>query len=119
VGVCGRVGRRGSFAASGDRPDRAVPTAGRVGSVLQHPEGSPVKLALGAVLAPNEISTRLRYDANTSKGLSGSPCFDAKLRLVGLHHSGGPFYDAPCKPKYNQAIPIGLIAKRIAGQVVA
>jgi hypothetical protein len=96
-----------------------MPADGDILLVMQHPQGLPVKLAIGAALAPNENNSRLRHDVNTKPGSSGSPCFDAKLALVALHHAGDPFYDAPDKPKYNQAIPMRLIVEQLAGRGVA
>jgi hypothetical protein len=75
--------------------------------IVQHPKGDPLKLAVGVVLGNNSSKTRLRYDANTEPGSSGSPCLNGKLELVALHHGGDPDYFRPAQ--YNQGIPIGLI----------
>lgn len=112
-----RIGddERGWIAA---RLGRAMPAERDILLLLQHPAGLPAKLTLGAVLAPNETRTRLRHDANTLAGASGSPCFDARLDLVGLHHAGDPLHDKAAKPKFNQAIPIGLILGDLANRKV-
>jgi len=73
--------------------------------LLQHPKGGPLQLSIGTVTAFNAAGTRLRYNANSKDGSSGSPCFDARLRLAGLHHAHDPAYP----PTWNQAIPLGLI----------
>jgi hypothetical protein len=73
--------------------------------LLQHPEGEPLQLTIGTVTAFNGAATRVRYDANSKDGSSGSPCFDADLRLVALHHAHDPHYP----PAWNQAVPIGMV----------
>lgn len=77
--------------------------------ILQHPEGQPLRLSAGRVLGSNANDTRMRYDAETIAGSSGSPCFDAAFNLVAMHHGGvktGP-------QRYNVGIPIGLIVKHL------
>jgi hypothetical protein len=78
---------------------------GRQVFLLQHPQGEPLQLTIGTVTAFNGAGTRIRYDANSKDGSSGSPCFDADLRLVALHHAHDPHYP----PAWNQAIPIGMV----------
>jgi len=78
---------------------------GNVLFLLQHPKGEPLQLTVGSVKKFNAAGTRVRYDANSKKGSSGSPCFDADLQLVALHNAGDP--NDP--PQWNQAIPFGLI----------
>ena len=39
--------------------------------IVQHPKGEPVKVATGAVASVNANATRVRYDANTERGLLG------------------------------------------------
>jgi hypothetical protein len=86
--------------------------------ILQHPEGSPLKLALdtSAAIGINGNGTRVRYRTNTKPGSSGSPCFDQNWRLVALHHSGDPMY----KPEFpanswNEGIPFSAIRKHLEG----
>lgn len=80
-------------------------TAGNQVFILQHPKGEPLQLAIGTVTQFNPNGTRVRYDANTKDGSSGSPCFDADLQLIALHHAFDPNYP----PKWNQAIPFSVI----------
>jgi V8-like Glu-specific endopeptidase len=78
--------------------------------ILQHPEGGPKKLTIGKmtdVTAGGE--RRLRYDANTLPGSSGSPCFTDQLELFGLHHAGDSNFNAA----FNQAIPLHLVYAEI------
>ena len=64
-------------------------TVGNQVFVLQHPR-KPLQLTVGTVTEFNTAGTRVRYDANSKDGSSGSPCFDADLQLVALHHAHDP-----------------------------
>ena len=97
-------------------PLRTTPIAWssiRALAILQHPLGSPLKLALGLppALTINAPGSRVRYTTPTEPGSSGSPVFDHDWNLVALHHSGDPRIH---QPTYNEAIPIALIAARPA-----
>jgi Trypsin-like peptidase domain/Effector-associated domain 1 len=83
--------------------------------IAQHPQGEPIKLAIDvdAVLGLNVNATRVRYATNTEPGSSGSPCFAMDWTLVALHHMGDPAW---ANPQYNEGIPIGLIASRLAAR---
>ena len=80
-------------------------------SILQHPSGNPMKLAIDddGVMSANAGGTRLRYETNTESGSSGSPCFTFKWELTALHHSGDPNFDPAHKPTYNEGIPMTAI----------
>jgi V8-like Glu-specific endopeptidase len=80
--------------------------------IVQHPEGSPMKLAMDtqAVIGRNSNGTRIRYRTNTERGSSGSPCFTMDWNIVALHHYGDPNWQ---KPIFNQGVPIDLIRQRI------
>lgn len=86
--------------------------------VLQHPQDrntlklQPLRLTIGRVLELAGGGRRLRHDANTLPGSSGSPCFSASLSLVGLHHAGGD--DRYAHAEFNQAIPLNKIMARLA-----
>jgi hypothetical protein len=74
--------------------------------LLQHPLGGPLKLAVGSTL--DQVNDfRIRYSADSEAGSSGSPLFDSKLDLVGLHHASDPNFAHAAE--YNQGIPIALI----------
>jgi hypothetical protein len=75
--------------------------------VPQHPQGRTLEVAWGAVVAFNASGNRVRYDVTTDTGSSGSPCFSIELEPFALHHAADP----DKKPKYNQAIPLDLIAR--------
>jgi hypothetical protein len=82
-------------------------------SIVQHPRGRPLQLALDteAVLGLNDNGTRVTYTTNTESGSSGSPCFTLNWDLIALHHSGDPDFDPAHKPTYNEGIPISAITK--------
>ena len=80
-------------------------SAGNQVFILQHPKGEPLQLTVGTIKEFNPNGTRVRYDANSKQGSSGSPCFDADLEIVALHHSHDPNYP----PKWNQAVPFSVI----------
>jgi hypothetical protein len=84
-----------------------APVANLMLFVLGHPSGDPLVVSMGRALSQTENGLRLRHDAYTLKGSSGSPVFDANFQLFGLHHAGDPAAGAA---QYNQAIPLTLIA---------
>lgn len=102
-----------------------VPLAGKAGKldvgsplfILQHPAGSPLRLALDtdAILTINAPRTRVRYKTNTEPGSSGSPCFDADWNLVALHHSGDP--RETMTPAYNEGIPIDTLRAALPAEL--
>jgi hypothetical protein len=119
-------------AGSGKNPDAPVrswthlaPNALKSGDpllVLQHPQNpvnwklEPLKLTLGKALDVVGGGRRLRHDANTLPGSSGSPCFSVTLEFVALHHAGGDTRHG--RADYNQAIPAAKIVDRLTRQGV-
>jgi hypothetical protein len=94
------------------KADITLPKPGVIIFIGQHPKLEPLKLAVGAVLMVNANGTRVRYDANTEPGSSGSPCLDVGLNVVALHHGGDP--DHPdLIGKFNQGIPVPRILARM------
>lgn len=79
--------------------------------IFQHPSNEPLRLdwEKPAILGVNGNRTRALYNVNTQHGSSGSPCLNAKLELIALHHAGGKDWPADVKYLYNQGIPIGRI----------
>ena len=77
--------------------------------LLQHPAGGPLKLGFGASVGLNGNGTRLLHRVNSEGGSSGSPCLNASLELVGVHHAGDPNFERRHKPTHNSAIPIQAI----------
>jgi hypothetical protein len=91
-------------------PDIAVRPVIAVGDFLfipQHASGKPLEIAWGNVVSFPGIGNRVRYDVTTASGSSGSPCFTIDLDVIGLHHA----VDPASNPRYNQAIPLWVIAK--------
>lgn len=80
-------------------------------TIIQHPNGAPQKLSLGRLSDITGANRRLRYDANTKKGSSGSPVCDHSGLLIGLHHTGDPNFSRMAS--YNQAVMFALIAQDI------
>lgn len=98
-----------------------IPSAYRVDApiaILQHPKGRPQQVALDTkgIVAVNAARTRMRYRTNTEPGSSGSPCFDLAWRLVGLHHSGEPGFQAA---GWNEGIPIETIFANLSAEASA
>ena len=88
--------------------DEWKPRPGGWLTILQHPgyEAQQAVLEPKGILRLNDNGTRLRHRVNTEPGSSGSPVFDFEWRFVALHHAG---YATKTK-RYNQAIPVHLIA---------
>lgn len=82
-----------------------APEVGEQIFLLQHPEGEPLRLSVGTVTAYNGNKSRIRYNANSKNGSSGSPCFNADLQLVALHHA----HDTQRPARWNQAVPFDAI----------
>jgi hypothetical protein len=111
----------GDLPVGGDTADAEAPPRGWIDTtaetpalakgnqvfLLQHPRGEPLQLTIGDVVGFNKAGTRVRHDANSRDGSSGSPMFDADLKLVALHHAR----DAAEPPKWNQGIPFAVIKK--------
>lgn len=95
--------KRGWFALF----DNPLPTKDQDVIIIQHPNGEPLAESRGRVKEILGNRSRLRYDAVTYGGSSGSPVTDYKFNIVALHHAGDPIH--PDFTRYNQAIPIGLI----------
>ena len=75
--------------------------------LLQHPKGQPLQLAIGEITEFNQKGTRVRYNANSEDGSSGSPVFNADLQLVAVHHA----HDTAKPRRWNQAVPFDCIQK--------
>jgi hypothetical protein len=83
--------------------------------IVQHPKGSPLKLAFDtdSVVGLNASGTTVFYKTNTERGSSGSPCFSSNWELVALHHSGDPDFGSP---KKNAGTPVHAIMSLLKGR---
>jgi Trypsin-like peptidase domain/Effector-associated domain 1 len=86
--------------------------------IVQHPQDlnalpavklQPMQLAIGLVLGFVGDGMRIRHATRTLPGSSGSPCCNANLELVALHHAGDPRDWPDYRGEFNQAIPIDRI----------
>jgi V8-like Glu-specific endopeptidase len=83
----------GAGALSSDRlrgwiefpPSLAFPVVQERIVVLGHPEGKPLQISMGQVIAISSDRRLLHHDADTSSGSSGAPCLNEDLQLVGMH----------------------------------
>lgn len=75
-------------------------------SIMQHPNGNPLKFAFGSVTGSRTAPERVDYTVNTEKGSSGSPCFTPDWKLVALHRSG--------TDKRNSGIPWSAILTKLS-----
>jgi len=74
--------------------------------MVQHPSELPLVMDEGEIVSFDAAANRVTYDTNSEDGSSGSPCFNAALELVALHHAGDPVYGPA---KFNIGIPIDAI----------
>jgi hypothetical protein len=93
--------------------------------LIQHPQDlaalpnirlRPMQLAIGTVLGFVGGGIRLRHATTTLPGSSGSPCCNANLELVALHHAGDPRDWPDYMGEFNQAIPIDRIVADLKAQ---
>src|SRR5262249_27937575 len=54
-------------------------------NIIQHPDGSPKRIALRNNLITASTETQLLYSPDTNRGSSGAPVFDASWTVVALH----------------------------------
>jgi hypothetical protein len=85
--------------------------------IVQHPKGTPMALSIGIIQGVSENGARLRYDADTLNGSSGSGVFDQRLDLAALHHAGDP--TSKMRAQYNEGIPMGAIVAMLEAKGVA
>ena len=101
-------------------PNQNTGSSGDDVFVMQHPQGKPLKLAIGEHLGYNTPNNRMTYDADTLNGSSGSPVFNSDLELIGIHHRGDPAADTVnMTADHNQGIPITKIVTDLANKNVS
>ena len=107
--VTGTGGKRGWVVLNANPP---VVMAEDVLLIPQFPDGRSLELTFGKALEYNDPGTRLRHDANTEPGASGSPCLTISLEPFALHHASGPGRSL----RYNQCVPLRLVIQRMIKQ---
>ena len=101
---------RAGDGARGFYPLDPVPrllTLGDFVFVCQHAGAQALQLAMGTITDFPGKALRIRYDVTTDHGSSGSPCLTPELDVIGLHHAADPAE----APRFNQAVPLWLIAR--------
>lgn len=63
------------------------PVSGDLVFVFQHPEGRPLKMAIGRIKNAEANSSMIFYDAPTLPGSSGGPVLNYKLDLIAMHRA--------------------------------
>jgi V8-like Glu-specific endopeptidase len=109
------IGRKRGWLAIGTQPAVA---AGDPILIVQYPGDLPLQLALGTVIGYAMNGLRVRHNARTIGGSSGSPCLDANLLPFAIHHAGDPNYDPQHRPQFNQAIPFDKIVTALRSKNV-
>ena len=79
--------------------------------IVQHPDGNPLKIAMGVITEVVAPGLRYRYNTITKAGASGAPVFNEDVELIGLHHAADPAKD----PQFNQAVPVWQVAQALSG----
>lgn len=84
--------------------------------IIQHPSGGPKRIGLMDNKVSAVFGNLLQYATDTEPGSSGSPVFDQKWQVVGLHHAGGQLR-GPDNARYftNEGIRFGAIVRDAAG----
>jgi V8-like Glu-specific endopeptidase len=72
-----------------DLGQRAEPTVNDFVTVIQHPDGGYKQICFTDNKVSAVFGSVLQYATDTEPGSSGSPVFDQRWQIVGLHHRGG------------------------------
>jgi V8-like Glu-specific endopeptidase len=56
--------------------------------ILHYPEGRPLVVSTGTIIAVDATRTHIRHEAETFPGSAGAPCVSAAGELIGMHQSG-------------------------------
>jgi hypothetical protein len=99
------------------RRQPAIPPERAPVFIVQHPNATPMALSIGIVQGLTANGARLRYDADTLNGSSGSGVFDQRLDLAALHHSGDPA--SKMRAQFNEGIPMGAIVVMLESKGIA
>lgn len=99
-----------------DLAKRSEPTVNDFVSIIQHPQGGTKQICFTDNKVSAVFGDVLQYSTDTEPGSSGSPVFNQRWEIVGLHHRGGGLA-GPDGKKYftNQGILIASILRDAAG----
>jgi len=88
--------------------------------IIQHPGGLPKQVALGINEVVYVDANRVQYLTDTMPGSSGSPLFDARWKLVGVHRRGGWITEPASKRLLfrNEGVPIARVVERFGRLVL-
>lgn len=82
--------------------------------IIQHPQGGPKKIGMIHNVVRHVDDDVLRYWTDTEAGSSGSPVFNERWQLVGLHHLGVAGQSGSRPKAYNQGRRIERVTAGLA-----
>ncbi|MFT5193814.1 MAG: hypothetical protein ACI9EW_001674 [Cellvibrionaceae bacterium] len=86
--------------------------------VPQHPRGRPKTYVFHNNFKVNQSDNYMTYTSDTEGGSSGSPLFDDKLNLIGIHHVGNySTHEEEMRLLTNLGSRIEVVIKDLAGQI--
>ncbi len=72
-----------------DLSKRSEPTVNDFVSIIQHPQGGTKQICFTDNKVSAVFGDLVQYSTDTEPGSSGSPVFNQRWEIVGLHHRGG------------------------------
>jgi V8-like Glu-specific endopeptidase len=98
-----------------DLAKRGEPTVNDFVSIIQHPQGGTKQICFTDNKVSAVFGDLVQYSTDTEPGSSGSPVFNQRWEIVGLHHRGGGLA-GPDGKKYftNEGILISSILRDAA-----
>ncbi len=90
-------------------------------NIIQHPNGLPKQISIQNNFVKFASDTKLQYVTSTLPGSSGSPVFNNKWEVVGLHHAGGWLREEDSYLHYyrNEGITIQSIMRNLPQDIKA
>lgn len=87
-------------------------------NIIQHPDGQPKKFAIRNNLLTGATDTDLRYFTDTLGGSSGSPVFNDRWRVVGLHRGATRVSDVNYNGRSVAYVNVGTQLSAIKGDLL-